>query len=159
MFILEVYKKLNDSYMCKGTIDRVYWNRKKDIFLKVYKNYTGCDYPKFAKVEMGEQIITEKPIEEVKEEIKENLNKLKQYTNDRRVSLLEDCIEYIFLALENGYIVLNKVSFYEIDKTFMSGKVTNVERLKARFMSFQDLNDSLYEYIVTGYETIFDDRC
>lgn len=158
MYILEVYKKLNDSYTCKGTIDRVYWNGKKDIFLKVYKEYTGCDYPKFAKVEMGEQIITEKPIEEIKKEIKGNLNKLKQYTNDKRVSLLEDCIEYISLALENGYIVLNKVSFYEIDKTFMSGKVTNVERFKTRFISYQDFKN-LYEFITTEYETMLNDCC
>ena len=69
MYILGVYKKLNDSYMCRGSIDKVYWDSKKDIFLKVYKDYTGCDYPKFAKVEMGEQIITEKSIKEVEKEI------------------------------------------------------------------------------------------
>ena len=130
MYILEVYKKLNDSYTCRGTIDKVYWNGKKDIFLKVYKEYTGCDYPKFAKVEMGKQIL-----------------------------MLEDCIEHIFLALENGYVILNKVSFDEIDKTFMSGKVTNVERLKARFIPYQDLNSNLYEFIVTEYETMFNDCC
>lgn len=160
MYILEVYKKLNDSYTCRGTIDKVYWNGKKDIFLKVYKDYTGCDYPKFAKVEMGErQIITEKPIKEVEKEIKENLNVLKQYTNDKRVLMLEDCIEHIFLALENGYIILNKVSFDEIYKIFMSGKVTKVEMLKARFMPYQDLNNSLYEFITTEYETMFNDCC
>lgn len=59
MYILEAYKKLNDSYMCRGTIDKVYWNGKRDIFLKVYKDYIGYDYPKFAKVETGKQIITE----------------------------------------------------------------------------------------------------
>ena len=159
MYILEVYKKLNDSYMCRRTIDKVYWNGKKDIFLKVYKDYTGCDYPKFAKVGMGEQIITENSIEEVEKEIKENLNVLKQYTNDKRILMLEDCIEHIFLALENGYIILNKVSFDEIDKTFMSGKVTKVEMLKARFMPYQDLNNSLYEFITTEYETMFNDCC
>lgn len=159
MYILEVYKKLNDPYMCRGAIDKVYWNSKKDIFLKVYKDYTGCDYPKFAKVEMGEQIITEKSIKEVEKEIKENLNVLKQYTNDKRILMLEDCIEHIFLALENGYIILNKVSFNEIDKTFMSGKVTKVEMLKARFMPYQDLNNDLYEFIVTEYETMLNDCC
>lgn len=159
MYILGVYKKLNDSYMCRGSIDKVYWDSKKDIFLKVYKDYTGCDYPKFAKVEMGEQIITEKSIKEVEKEIKENLNVLRQYTNDKRVLMLGDCIGHILLALKSGYIILNKVSFNEIDKTFMSGKTTKIEILKARFMSFQDLNDSLYEYIVTGYETMFNDCC
>ena len=159
MYILEVYKKLNDFYMRRGAINKVYWNSKKDIFLKVYKDYTGCDYPKFAKVEMGEQIITEKSIKEVEKEIKENLNVLKQYTNDKRILMLEDCIEHIFLALENGCIILNKVSFDEIDKTFMRGKVTKVEMLKARFMSYQDLNNSLYEFITTEYEAMFNDCC
>lgn len=158
MYVLEVYKKLNDSYMCRGSIDKVYWDSKKDIFLKVYKDYIGYDYPKFAKVEIGEQIITEKPIKEVEKEIKENLNVLKQYTNDKRVLILEDCIEHISLALENGYIVLNKVSFYEIDKTFMSGKVTNVERFKTRFISYQDFKN-LYEFITTEYETMLNDCC
>lgn len=159
MYILEAYKKLNDSYMCRGTINKVYWNGKRDIFLKVYKDYIGYDYPKFAKVETGKQIITEKPIKEVEKEIKENLNMLKQYTNDKRVLMLEDCIEHIFLALENGYIILNKVSFDEIDKTFMSGKVAKVETLKARFMPYQGLYNDLYEFITTEYETMFNDCC
>ena len=155
MYLLEVYKRLNDSYICKEIINEVYWNCKKETFLKVYKEYIGCDYPKFAEVETGKRIITEKSIEEIEKELKENLNILKQYANDRRVLMLNDCIEHIFLALKNGYIILNKVSFNEIDKTFMSGKVTNVEKLKTKSMPYQTLTEELYKTIIMEYEEMF----
>lgn len=69
--------------------------------------------------------------------------------------MLNDCIEHIFLALKNGYIILNKVSFNEIDKTFMSGKVTNVEKLKAKSMPYQTLTEELYKTIIMEYEEMF----
>ena len=75
-------------------------------------------------------IITEKPIEKIKEEIKENLEILYNQKNDKRVIRYKDVIASIKLWLENDCTVLKKVSYEDINKDFMTG-----ERVSERLTS------------------------
>lgn len=73
MHIVNIKSKLEDCYECDGSPYKAYWYNISKEFLKIYKEYTDCDYPVYASMDNSKYIITEKPIEKIKEEIKENL--------------------------------------------------------------------------------------
>ena len=111
MYITDINKKVDDCYECSSLISRVYWDSSSKDFLRLYKEYTEEDYPVFAKIGT-KNIITEKPIEEIKKELKLNLENLSKQKHDKRIKRFKSNINFIMMGLENN----------EIDKDFMSGK-------------------------------------
>ena len=130
MHIVNIRSKLEDCYECDGSPYKAYWYNISKEFLKIYKEYTDCDYPVYASMDNSKYIITEKPIEKTKEEIKENLEILYNQKNDKRVIRYKDVIASIKLWLENDCTVLKKVSYEDINKDFMTG-----ERVSERLTS------------------------
>lgn len=130
MHIVNIKSKLEDCYECDGSPYKAYWYNISKEFLKIYKEYTDCDYPVYASMDNSKYIITEKPIEKIKEEIKENLEILYNQKNDKRVIRYKDVIASIKLWLENDCTVLKKVSYEDINKDFMTG-----ERVSERLTS------------------------
>lgn len=130
MHIVNIRSKLEDCYECDGSPYKAYWYNISKEFLKIYKEYTDCDYPVYASMDNSKYIITEKPIEKIKEEIKENLEILYNQKNDKRVIRYKDVIASIKLWLENDCTVLKKVSYEDINKDFMTG-----ERVSERLTS------------------------
>lgn len=130
MHIVNIRSKLEDCYECDGSPYKAYWYNISKEFLKIYKEYTDCDYPVYASMDNSKYIITEKPIEKIKEEIKENLEILYNQKNDKRVIRYKDAIASIKLWLENDCTVLKKVSYEDINKDFMTG-----ERVSERLTS------------------------
>lgn len=130
MHIVNIKSKLEDCYECDDSPYKVYWYNISKEFLKIYKEYTDCDYPVYASMDNSKYIITEKPIEKIKEEIKENLEILYNQKNDKRVIRYKDVIASIKLWLENDCTVLKKVSYEDINKDFMTG-----ERVSERLTS------------------------
>lgn len=130
MHIVNIKSKLEDCYECDGSPYKAYWYNISKEFLKIYKEYTDCDYPVYASVDNSKYIITEKPIEKIKEEIKENLEILYNQKNDKRVIRYKDVIASIKLWLENDCTVLKKVNYEDINKDFMTG-----ERVSERLTS------------------------
>lgn len=130
MHIVNIRSKLEDCYECDGPPYKAYWYNISKEFLKIYKEYTDCDYPVYASMDNSKYIITEKPIEKIKEEIKENLEILYNQKNDKRVIRYKDVIASIKLWLENDCTVLKKVSYEDINKDFMTG-----ERVSERLTS------------------------
>lgn len=130
MHIVNTRSKLEDCYECDGSPYKAYWYNISKEFLKIYKEYTDCDYPVYASMDNSKYIITEKPIEKIKEEIKENLEILYNQKNDKRVIRYKDVIASIKLWLENDCTVLKKVSYEDINKDFMTG-----ERVSERLTS------------------------
>lgn len=130
MHIVNIKSKLENCYECDGSPYKAYWYNISKEFLKIYKEYTGCDYPVYASMDNSKYIITEKPIEKIKEEIKENLEILYNQKNDKRVIRYKDVIASIKLWLENDCTVLKKVSYEDINKDFMTG-----ERVSERLTS------------------------
>ena len=130
MHIVNIKSKLEDCYECDGSPYKAYWYNISKEFLKIYKEYTDCDYPVYASMDNSKYIITEKPIEKIKEEIKENLETLYNQKNDKRVIRYKDVIASIKLWLENDCTVLKKVSYEDINKDFMTG-----ERVSERLTS------------------------
>lgn len=122
MHIVNIKSKLEDCYECDGSPYKAYWYNISKEFLKIYKEYTDCDYPVYASMDNSKYIITEKPIEKIKEEIKENLEILYNQKNDKRVIRYKDVIASIKLWTENDCTVLNKVSYEDINKGFMTGE-------------------------------------
>ena len=122
MHIVDIKSKLDNCYECDGSPYKAYWYNISKEFLKIYKEYTGCDYPVYASIDDSKYIITEKPIEKIKEEIKENLEILYNQKNDKRVTRYKDVIVSIKLWLRNDAIVLKKISYEDINKDFMSGE-------------------------------------
>lgn len=122
MHIVNIKSKLEDCYECDGSPYKAYWYNISKEFLKIYKEYTDCDYPVYASMDNSKYIITEKPIEKIKEEIKENLEILYNQKNDKRVIRYKDVIASIKLWLENDCTVLKKVSYEDINKDFMTGE-------------------------------------
>lgn len=130
MHIVNIRSKLEDCYECDGSPYKAYWYNISKEFLKIYKEYTDCDYPVYASMDNSKYIITEKPIEKIKEEIKENLEILYNQKNDKRVIRYKDVIASIKLWLENDCTVLKKVNYEDINKDFMTG-----ERVSERLTS------------------------
>lgn len=130
MHIVNIKSKLEDCYECDDSPYKAYWYNISKEFLKIYKEYTDCDYPVYASMDNSKYIITEKPIEKIKEEIKENLEILYNQKNDKRVIRYKDVIASIKLWLENDCTVLKKVSYEDINKDFMTG-----ERVSERLTS------------------------
>lgn len=69
------------------------WNLRSDydleynLFLKVYKYYTGKDYPKCDILDSSfTRFTTKKPPHLLFEEIREGLDKLNKYTKDKRIT-------------------------------------------------------------------------
>lgn len=122
MYIVDIKSKLENCYECDGSPYKAYWYNISKEFLKIYKEYTGCDYPVYASIDGSKYIITEKPIEKIKEEIKENLEILYNQKNDKRVIRYKDVIASIRLWLENDCTVLKRVSYEDINKDFMTGE-------------------------------------
>ena len=122
MHIVDIKSKLDNCYECDGSPYKAYWYNISKEFLKIYKEYTGCDYPVYASIDGSKYIITEKPIEKIKEEIKENLEILYNQKNDKRVIRYKDVIISIRLWLENDCTVLKRVSYEDINKDFMTGE-------------------------------------
>lgn len=122
MYIVDIKSKLENCYECDGSPYKAYWYNISKEFLKIYKEYTGCDYPVYASIDDSKYIITEKPIEKIKEEIKENLEILYNQKNDKRVIRYKDVIASIRLWLENDCTVLKRVSYEDINKDFMTGE-------------------------------------
>ena len=122
MYIVNIKSKLENCYECDESPYKAYWYYISKEFLKVYKEYTGCDYPVYANIDDSKYIITEKPIEKIKEEIKENLEILCNQKNDKRVIRYEDVIASIILWLESDCTVLKKVNYEDINKDFMTGQ-------------------------------------
>lgn len=122
MHIVDIKSKLDNCYECDGSPYKAYWYNISKEFLKIYKEYTGCDYPVYASIDGSKYIITEKPIEKIKEEIKENLEILYNQKNDKRVIRYKDVIASIRLWLENDCTVLKRVSYEDINKDFMTGE-------------------------------------
>lgn len=127
MHIVDIKRKLENCYECDISPYKAYWYDISKQFLKIYKEYTGCDYPVYASIDNSEYIITEKPIEKIKEEIKENLEILYNQKNDKRVIRYKDVINSIklWLELESDCIVLKKVNYEDINKDFMTGDVAS----------------------------------
>jgi hypothetical protein len=130
LHIVNIKSKLEDCYECDGSPYKAYWYNISKEFLKIYKEYTDCDYPVYASMDNSKYIITEKPIEKIKEEIKENLEILYNQKNDKRVIRYKDVIASIKLWLENDCTVLKKVNYEDINKDFMTG-----ERVSERLTS------------------------
>lgn len=122
MYIVDIEKTLDDCYKCKSLADKVYWSSISKDFLKLYKEYTNKDYPVFARVGINRCIITEKPIDVIKEEIKENLENISKQKNDKRVKRFETEINFIMMGLLSDEIVLNEVHYDDINKDFMNGE-------------------------------------
>jgi hypothetical protein len=120
--IVNIKRKLENCYECDGSPYKAYWYNISKEFLKIYKEYTGCDYPVYASIDNSKYIITEKPIEKIKEEIEENLEILQNQKNDKRVIRYKDVIASIRLWLENDCTVLKRVSYEDINKDFMTGE-------------------------------------
>lgn len=135
MHIVNIKSKLEDCYECDGSPYKAYWYNISKEFLKIYKEYTDCDYPVYASMDNSKYIITEKPIEKIKEEIKENLEILYNQKNDKRVIRYKDVIASIKLWLENDCTVLKKVNYEDINKDFMTGERVS-ERLTSIRMDF-----------------------
>ena len=135
MHIVNIKSKLEDCYECDGSPYKAYWYNISKEFLKIYKEYTDCDYPVYASIDNPKYIITEKPIEKIKEEIKENLEILYNQKNDKRVIRYKDVIASIKLWLENDCTVLKKVNYEDINKGFMTGEGVS-ERLTSIRMDF-----------------------
>jgi hypothetical protein len=135
LHIVNIKSKLEDCYECDGSPYKAYWYNISKEFLKIYKEYTDCDYPVYASMDNSKYIITEKPIEKIKEEIKENLEILYNQKNDKRVIRYKDVIASIKLWLENDCTVLKKVSYEDINKDFMTGEGVS-ERLTSIRMDF-----------------------
>lgn len=122
MYIVNIKSKLENCYECDGSPYKAYWYDISKEFLKIYKEYTGCDYPVYASIDNSKYIITEKPIEKIKEEIKENLGILYNQKNDKRVIRYKNVITSIRLWLEDDCTVLKRVSYEDINKDFMTGE-------------------------------------
>lgn len=122
MHIVDIKNKLENCYECDVSPYKAYWYDISKEFLKIYKEYTGCDYPVYASIDNSKYIITEKPIEEIIEEIRGNLEILSNQKNDKRVIRYEDVITSIRMWLTNDEVVLKKVSYEDIDKSFMTGE-------------------------------------
>ena len=122
MRIVNIKRKLENCYECDGSPYKAYWYNISKEFLKIYKEYTGCDYPVYASIDNSKYIITEKPIEKKKEEIKENLGILYNQKNDKRVIRYKNVITSIRLWLEDDCTVLKRVSYEDINKDFMTGE-------------------------------------
>lgn len=122
MYIVNIKSKLENCYECDESPYKAYWYNISKEFLKIYKEYTGCDYPVYASVDDSKYIITEKPIEKIKEEIKENLEILCNQKNDKRVIRYKDVIASITLWLESDCTVLKRVNYEDINKDFMTGE-------------------------------------
>ncbi len=122
MYIVDIKRKLENCYECDGTPYKAYWYNISKEFLKIYKEYTDCDYPVYASIDNSKYIITEKPIEKIKEEIEENLEILQNQKNDKRVIRYKDVIASIRLWLESDCTVLKRVSYEDINKDFMTGE-------------------------------------
>ena len=122
MYIVNIKRKLENCYECDGSPYKAYWHNISKEFLKIYKEYTGCDYPVYASIDNSKYIITEKPIEKIKEEIKENLKILYNQKNDKRVIRYKDVIASITLWLESDCTVLKRVNYEDINKDFMTGE-------------------------------------
>ena len=122
MYIVNIKSKLENCYECDGSPYKAYWYDISKEFLKIYKEYTGCDYPVYASIDNSKYIITEKPIEKKKEEIKENLGILYNQKNDKRVIRYKNVITSIRLWLEDDCTVLKRVSYEDINKDFMTGE-------------------------------------
>lgn len=122
MYIVNIKRKLENCYECDCSPYKAYWYSISKEFLKIYKEYTDYDYPIYASVDDSKYIITEKPIEKIEEEIKENLEILYNQKNDKRVIRYKKVIGSIKLWLENDCIVLKKVNYEDINKDFMTGE-------------------------------------
>ena len=152
MYIVNIKSKLENCYECDGSPYKAYWYNISKEFLKIYKEYTGCNYPVYASIDNSKYIITEKPIEKIKEEIKENLEILCNQKNDKRVIRYKDVIASIILWLESDCTVLKRVSYEDINKDFMTGEGTS-ERLASICKNFYrslhtsyrwDTNDDIF---------------
>ena len=132
MYILDIKDRLEDCYECAVSPYKTYWHDISEGFLKVYKEYTGCDYPIYASIGSSRYIITEKPIEKIKKEIRENLEVLSSQKNDKRIIIYEDIICCIRTWLINDKVVLKKVDYEDIDKGFMTG-----EGVAKKFLSLE----------------------
>ncbi len=135
MYIVDIKRKLENCYECDGSPYKAYWYNISKEFLKIYKEYTDCDYPVYASIDNSKYIITEKPIEKIKEEIKENLKILYNQKNDKRVIRYKDVIASITLWLESDCTVLKRVSYEDINKDFMTGEGVS-ERLTSIYKDF-----------------------
>ena len=122
MYIIDIEETRDDCYKCKSLANKVYWSPISKNFLKLYKEYTDEDYPVFARVGINRCIITEKPIDVIKEEIKENLENVSKQENDRRVKRFKPEINFIMMGLLSDEIVLNEVRYDDINKDFMNGE-------------------------------------
>lgn len=122
MYIIDIKETRDDCYKCESLANKVYWSSISKGFLKLYKEYTNKDYPVFARVGVDRCIITEKPIDVIKEEIKENLENISKQENDRRVKRFKTEINFIMMGLLSDEIVLNEVRYDDINKDFMNGE-------------------------------------
>lgn len=122
MYIINIEETLDDCYKCKSLADKVYWSSISKSFLKLYKEYTNENYPVFARVGINRCIITEKPINVIKKEIRENLEKISKQENDKRVKRFRTEINFIMMGLLSDEIVLNEVRYNDINKDFMNGE-------------------------------------
>ena len=75
LHIVDIKSKLDNCYECDGSPYKAYWYNISKEFLKIYKEYTGCDYPVYASIDGSKYIITEKPIEKIKEEVRDKMQK------------------------------------------------------------------------------------
>lgn len=155
MYIVDIKSKLENCYECDGSPYKAYWYNISKEFLKIYKEYTGCDYPVYASIDDSKYIITEKPIEKIKEEIKENLEILYNQKNDKRVIRYKDVIASIRLWLENDCTVLKRVSYEDINKDFMTGEEV-FERLTSIYKDFY--RSLRIPYVWTSSDDIYNFR-
>ena len=122
MYIIDIEETRDDCYKCKSLANKVYWSSISKSFLKLYKEYTNENYPVFARVGINRCIITEKPINVIKEEIKENLENISKQENDRRVKRFKTEINFIMMGLLSDEIVLNEIRYDDTNKDFMNGE-------------------------------------
>lgn len=172
MYIVDIEETLDDCYKCRSLANKVYWSSTSKNFLKLYKEYANKDYPVFARVGVNRCIITEKPIDVIKEEIKENLENISKQKNDKRVKRFETEINFIMMGLLSDEIVLNEIRYDDINKDFMNGEkeratidvgkttyVLSSSNYGIRYRPFRSVDfcstyRSDYESLITDYESL-----
>lgn len=130
MYIFKINSEEKNKYYRVSNLDKIYWWRNRDTFLKLYEEYIGEKYPVFSRINsdsaFSTYIITEKDERELKEKIEKNVQTLLSYTNDKRIKRMYADIEFIIRIINGGFLVLNEVPFADISKEFMTGEKQKV---------------------------------
>ena len=104
MYIFKINSEEKNKYYRTSNLERIYWWRNRDTFLKLYEEYIGEKYPVFSRINSGSAfstyIITEKDERELKEKIEKNVQTLLSYTNDKRIKRMYADIEFIIRIIK-----------------------------------------------------------